>query len=703
MLALLYLAGLLGPQTSPVPTFPAAVELVTVDAVVLDDKGNPVPGLTRDDFVVTEDGRRLEIAGFEAFAAGTDATVTIGDSSSVAPSASDEAPRSARAFGIVLDDLTLTPANAESARRGAATFLERHLRDGDEVALGTTSGDAWWSASLPGGGEDLLAVLARVKGRYVEATSLDRMSEYEAYWINSHESGPPHHAPVPDRPGFVPSPQTEAAATGDFTGVSRRERVKERWKQANLCPGTSCDSMVRDRAAEMNAKRLARTRLALVALRRAVGALAPVRGRKSLLFLSEAMIDESSSELTAVVAAAREANTAIYFIDVRGLVALVGGSAADAEASTEPGDRVAMDFESRLLETRGASALAEETGGYSVRNTNDFTAGAGRIAEESRVYYLLGFYPPEGKDVRKWRKLEVEVKRPGLTVRARRGYSLRTAASLEAPARKKGKPPTLAPAVVRALDSAHNAAGIPLRAGVYLLEPRPRDTTKVLVAAELDAGVPAPSGPSANGRRELSIVVTQRDTGREFRFDGAVSLTTGKESPTWRALTREFDVPAGVAQLRVVVRDPASGALGSVSQRFQVPAGDRPRISTPILTDRLEPGTESQSHPRPALAVHRVFAPTGRLYCQFEVFGAAGSGTSPPRVWAGLELRTSDGRIVQKASPTLIAADRDGRVVRLLGLPLEGLAEGAYELVLEVRDEGSGARLAHREAFRLGR
>ena len=221
MLALLYLAGLLAPQTPSVPTFPAAVALVTVDAVVLDEKGQPVAGLTRDDFVVTEDGRPQEIVGFEAFGAEA-GTATDSTAAPAPPDAPGEAPRGARAFGIVLDDLRLSPSTAEAARRAATAFLERSLTDGDEVTLGTTSGTAWWSARLPEGREDLLAVLAQVKGRYVEATSLDRMSDYEAYWINSYESGPPHHAPVPDRTGADPGPEARGAASGDSAGSSRR-------------------------------------------------------------------------------------------------------------------------------------------------------------------------------------------------------------------------------------------------------------------------------------------------------------------------------------------------------------------------------------------------------------------------------------------------------------------------------------------------
>lgn len=702
MLALLFLAGVQAAQV-PVPTFPAGVAVVTVDAVVLDDEGNPVPGLTRDDFVVTEDGRPQEIVGFEAFGTGTAPPSPPG---SAPPTAGGEAPRSAAAFAIVLDDLRLVPAHAEGARRAAATFLERSVHDGDEVTLATTSGSAWWSARLPEGREDLLALLARVRGRYVEPNSLDRMSEYEAYWINTHESGPPHHAPVPDRPGRTTAAETQAAETGDFTGFSVRERVKNRWKQANLCTATSCDTMVRVRATDIDAQRQARTRSTLAALRRGVGALAPMRGRKSLLFLSEAMIDESTSELRSVIAAAREANTAVYFVDVSGLVALPGGgSAADAEPTTEPGVRLTMGVENTVLEIAGGVSLADETGGFAVRNTNDFAAGAGRIAAESRVYYLLGFNAPEGKAVDKWRKLKVEVKRPGLKVRARRGYTLRAALGTEgAKPAKKAKKPTLEPAVAQALDSAHDAAGLPVRAMAYVFEPRPPAGTRVVVTAEFDARSPSSGGASRGGRFELSIVVTHRDTGREFPFDGALAVKAGEgEGPTWRALAREFDLPPGVAQARVVVRDPTSGALGSVSRRFEVPAPEAFRLSTPVLTDRVEPNAGDPSHPRPVLTAQRVFHPEGRLYCQFEVFGAARPGNASPRVAAGLALRAGDGRIVLEAPPTPITPDRDGGLVRLLGLPLDGLAEGAYELRLDVLDETSGAHLERREPFTLSR
>ena len=49
----------------PNPEFPSQVELVTLDAVVVDQKGRPVLDLTRDEFVVKEDGVAQEIVSFE--------------------------------------------------------------------------------------------------------------------------------------------------------------------------------------------------------------------------------------------------------------------------------------------------------------------------------------------------------------------------------------------------------------------------------------------------------------------------------------------------------------------------------------------------------------------------------------------------------------------------------------------------------------
>ena len=135
-----------------------------------------------------------------------------------------------------------------------------------------------------------------------------------------------------------------------------------------------------------------------------------------------------------------------------------------------------------------------------------------------------------------------------------------------------------------------------------------------------------------------------------------------------------------------------------------MPAGDALGLSTPILTDHVEPGAKPGARPRPAISAHRVFKPEGGLYVQFEVFGAGRApGDGSPRVSAGLALKTRDGRPVRDMPVSPIAANPDGRVVRFVGIGLDGLAEGGYDLFLDVRDEVSGARIQHHEPFTLTR
>lgn len=200
-------------------------------------------------------------------------------------------------------------------------------------------------------------------------------------------------------------------------------------------------------------------------------------------------------------------------------------------------------------------------------------------------------------------------------------------------------------------------------------------------------------------------MATHRDTGVEFRFDEVLGLGgAAAGAPNWREVAREVDMPAGVAQVRVVVRDPASGAIGSVSQRIEVPTGDVFRLATPILTDHVIPAAKAGGRPQPAISAHRVFKPEGGLYVQFEVFGAARApGEGAPRVSAGLALKTREGRVVRNLPESAIAANPDGRVVRMVGIPLDGLAEGGYDLLLDVKDEVSGQRLQHDEPVTLTR
>jgi hypothetical protein len=477
--------------------------------------------------------------------------------------------------------------------------------------------------------------------------------------------------------------------------------------------------MVQARAQAVDLRRANRTREVLAAVDRAVFALSGVRGRKALLLLTEGFLNDADLPGGQSVAGrCREANIAVYALDVRGLITgLPGADQVGAPSSTELG---LMQMEQVDFEAAGSVELAEDTGGFALRNTNDVPGGAARVGEESRVYYLLGYSPPPGKGPRDWRSLKVEVRQPGLRVRSRKGYTLRTVAEIAAaeaqlvskarprPAKGTeagaGEAPPLPPDVARALAAAHDADAIPLRAMAYVFETRPGGTLRTVIAVEAATSSLANLGGEEQPRTvlSLSIVATHRDTGRVLRFDQRVEVDA-KATRAWKGwlvVSRQFELPPGVAQARVVVRDEFLGRLGAVTVRFVVPPATGLRLSTPILNSRLRSGREVAPL---ALLARRAFVPSGLLYCQFQVLGAAVPGGAGPRVEASFELRRRGGEVVRRGPPSLVEPSPEAHLVRLLGLPLDGLAEGEYELLLRIRDVTTGETREDREGFTLSR
>jgi hypothetical protein len=199
----------------------------------------------------------------------------------------------------------------------------------------------------------------------------------------------------------------------------------------------------------------------------------------------------------------------------------------------------------------------------------------------------------------------------------------------------------------------------------------------------------------------LSILATHRDSGKTQRIDQHVVVDSGRSKSWegWLAMNREFDLPPGVAQARVVVRDEFLGRVGAVTVRFVVPEAAGLRIGTPILTDRLltTPGGAA----KPVLTAHREFASSANLYCQFQVFGAGASSPPGPVIEASYELRRASGAVLRQGADTAIARSVDGRLVRMLAFTLDGMGAGDYELVLRVHDTSSGQKQERIEPLRI--
>ena len=161
-------ALLAGPAVAQAPpSFAAQAELVTVDAVVLGPDGKPVAGLTRDDFLVKEDGRPQALRAFEAVEAALPALEfpeTVGASPAQARVATNVAgPATRRTFAIVFDDLHVGDANVEEAKRAVARFAERLVGPGDRLVLFTVFDARYWSTTRGAGDEGWMQALHRVR------------------------------------------------------------------------------------------------------------------------------------------------------------------------------------------------------------------------------------------------------------------------------------------------------------------------------------------------------------------------------------------------------------------------------------------------------------------------------------------------------------------------------------------------------------
>jgi hypothetical protein len=174
--------------------------------------------------------------------------------------------------------------------------------------------------------------------------------------------------------------------------------------------------------------------------------------------------------------------------------------------------------------------------------------------------------------------------------------------------------------------------------------------------------------------------------------------TRERLSREWYPIVREFTLPPGDHQARMIVRDTATGVIGSVIHDFEVPPLEGLRVSTPVMTDIWRTGSGSSAIQTQLLA-RREFHPGAELVCQLEVYGAAKDGQGMPRVFQGYEVRRPDGTVFKRLDPSLISPTSLGSLVRMFLLSLDYATPGDYEMRLTIRDELSGEVIELGEPF----
>ncbi len=184
------------------------------------------------------------------------------------------------------------------------------------------------------------------------------------------------------------------------------------------------------------------------------------------------------------VAAATRSNVAIYGVDPRGLTSL-GDDQIEVQDLPTDNSVGLMSFQNELrLQQDSLRILSDETGGFAVVNQNDFNTAFDRIVQDNSSYYVLGYYSPNSKRDGKFRKIDVKVNRPGVTVRARRGYA---AAKGKAPD-SKDTPGTPEAALRAAIASPLPVSGLPLEATAAVFKGARSQRRRRRVDADRHAG-----------------------------------------------------------------------------------------------------------------------------------------------------------------------------------------------------------------------
>ena len=215
---------------------------------------------------------------------------------------------------------------------------------------------------------------------------------------------------------------------------------------------------------------------------------------------------DHSLEIRQLAQRANRANVTFFAVDPRGLTAF-DDPIGPIRPAIPPKDRERMAFRQG-----GLRELALNTDGAVVLNTNDVKGGVARIMAGLDAYYLMQYYSTNTKLDGRFRSITVRATRPGVQVRARRGYLAPTEAEARAAgvAAKRVVLPEGVEAIVRRADLTALRRGPSTGlAYVKMTEARLRRTERLRLEVPMPEGATNAAGRILNTQKQaLPLTVT---------------------------------------------------------------------------------------------------------------------------------------------------------------------------------------------------
>ena len=683
------------------PTFRVGTRLATIDAVVVDEKGKHVTDLKPEDFEIVERGKSQAVRqvvyvqvigpdGKPVFQRTVSGALAPGAS----PASPGEAPRlrplagtsgvasgerASRVLAIVVDDLGLSHESTAYVRMMLTRYVDTKIAPGDLVAIIRTAGGVGTLQQFTTDRRLLHAAIDRVR------------------WSLQSRSG------VAAFEAVVPASSTTLVSGADVE--------------------------------------LLRTELAtagtLGALEYVLRGIEALPGRKSVLFVSEgfdmgirdAKVSRTWSAFTRVMDRANRAGVVVYSMDARGLqtagltaeddpqtekVSPGRGSGTDPGHIRETVTKAGRNRMGELLNSQDSLVyLAQQTGGFAVLNTNDLVAGMTRVIDDTRGYYLLGFDTSIPANDR-WdpNDIRIHVKRPGLTVRARRGLF----GPAEKDRRRDAAPAdplvaaSLSPFATGAIDVrlttlfAHDKTAGSYVRSLFFIDP---------------AGLTFTVGPDGQHEADMSLLLLAvGDNGQPvatarlqvpLRLDDESYALMRKRGLLYSA--RLGIKEAGGYQIRAAVQDDRSKAIGTSAQFVEVPkvGKDHVALSGVVMMDVAAAGTAAPGEPQASSAIRtdviadgvlgepaiKIFKPGSEVAYTFEIYDGRGKRKE------GFSTRATlirDGKAFYTTPPAPVGgAPQDAKPIGAVpvGGKLSlgrGLPRGTYTLQVSVAPQSGKGR-----------
>jgi VWFA-related protein len=542
---------------SPAQTLRVASRLVQV-SVIVRYRGAPVTGLTKDDFTILDQNRQQQIANFSEQtyepAALTSSTGAAAKPAAIFSNRFDSSSAIPPSVTIILLDALNTPRQQmANARAEIAKFLKQ-LQPNDRVALYGLSTNLYVLHNFTSDAASLLAALDHSKNinNYHSSASEIEPSDTGSDNIDAFMDASNKHAADMQTINRVEmTANVMAAIANSVVNVPGRKNLV--WVSASfpfqIGTGTVADDPSPSGVASS-------------------GGMSP-NNSNAPGPNNSVQYRTFQKELEAASEAVNNANLAIYPVDARGLIGASNMSAdvrtpmpTSSSAATRSRRPVATSQPTPPRENYDTMIdLADRTGGRAYFNTNDIEHSVRQAVDDSRDSYVMDYYPADTQWDGTFHTIKIEVKRPGAEVRFRKGYfaipdaasdPLRTEQMMQDAMSSPFQDADLSLTVEAHPGAASGTRQISARIGIDAnrlhLKQSGENWTDDIQIIWLQFG---PDGKPVSARTQsLSLNLSTEEYSRSQHGDVQI--------------TRDVTLRNEAVKLRIVVRDIASGAIGSV-------------------------------------------------------------------------------------------------------------------------------------------